>query len=344
MKSSKSPGPTVFLEGRIWHYRFQRDGARIQRSTGETDQVRAEAVAWAAWDGRSPIPTLKQLAWMWLDAREGIVSQKYYDGVKTIAKLHLYQLADTKIDRIRTADIEAARKRYLRKHSKGSANLWLSAIRMLFNWAAAKGRKLIQEVSWSVPKIRTQKKPRVLLPQSRAATWLSAVDRLAGEGRWGLATAIRLMLGLGLRESEALSARWEWLDLERGIYTPGKTKGKEAAPIAVPAWLIQHLSACKVARKGLIVPSPYRRQKAYRPGATRHLIMRANAETGVAGVTPHRLRGTYATLLSEHGVPVQDIKAVLRHKDLRTTVGYLEVDLSRVAKAQERIAENMGIR
>ncbi|MFC0573367.1 tyrosine-type recombinase/integrase [Paraburkholderia solisilvae] len=57
----------------------------------------------------------------------------------------------------------------------------------------------------------------------------------------------------------------------------------------------------------------------------------------------HRLRGTFATLLSEHGTPVQTIQRVLRHKDVRTTLGYLESDLAHAARAQARIAEQGGL-
>jgi integrase len=278
---------------------------------------------------------------MWLEAQEGAVGEKHHKGVRTFARLHLYGLADMRIDQIRTEHVVSARKRYLKRHSKESANLWLRNLRLLFNWAAAKGRKLIAEVPWEVSEIRTQKKPRALLPQLRTAEWLQAVDRIAGK-RWGLAVAIRLMLGLGLREDEALSARWEWISWELGTYTPGKTKGKEADPLHVPAWLLDYLKRRRKTR-GLIAPSPRDRRRPYSPGATRGVILKANEIVGTPGVSPHRLRGTYATWLSVQGVPVQDIQEALRHKDPSTTMKYLEKDRSRVAEAQEKIAQAIGL-
>jgi integrase len=64
---------------------------------------------------------------------------------------------------------------------------------------------------------------------------------------------------------------------------------------------------------------------------------------GIQRLVPHRLRATYATWLSEAGVPIQDIQAALGHKDIRTTAIYLGVDLGRVAAAQRRVAARTGL-
>ena len=64
---------------------------------------------------------------------------------------------------------------------------------------------------------------------------------------------------------------------------------------------------------------------------------------GIGDMDDARLRGTYATLLSEEGVPVQDVQRALGHKDVRTTLRYLEVDMQRVARAQIRLAQRLGM-
>ena len=147
------------------------------------------------------------------------------------------------------------------------------------------------------------------------------------------------MLGLGLRESETITARWEWLDVSRQTYTPGRTKGREADPIPVPAWLIDYLMVdWKPA--GLILQKSNGRP--YPAGFTRSAMLTANQTVGAPHITAHRLRGTFATLLSEAGVPVQSIQRALRHKNLTTTAAYLEVDMGTVAAGQQRIAEKIG--
>ena len=58
----------LFRVGKVWHYRFQINLARTQRSTRETIKHRAEAVAERAfrqarmWSrGDEPVPTLCEL-------------------------------------------------------------------------------------------------------------------------------------------------------------------------------------------------------------------------------------------------------------------------------------------
>ena len=80
----------------------------------------------------------------------------------------------------------------------------------------------------------------------------------------------------------------------------------------------------------------------FKSGFARQVMRKANAACAIKGITPHRLRGTFATLLSEAGVPVQTIQRVMRHKSPVTTMGYLEKNLDLAARAAEQIGANVG--
>jgi integrase len=80
------------------------------------------------------------------------------------------------------------------------------------------------------------------------------------------------------------------------------------------------------------------------PGYARHAIRAANAACGIEGITSHRLRGTFATLLSEEGVPIQTIQAIMRHKDVKTTMAYLETNHDTATQAQDRIGGRISFR
>ncbi|SDR47227.1 tyrosine-type recombinase/integrase [Paraburkholderia tuberum] len=335
----------LFRIGKVWHYRFQINGARVQRSTRETVKHKADTVAnraftkaklWAR--GESPVPTLRELFAQWLAAHEPVVSSAHIKAMERIARLHLYGLADMMIDELSTELIEDARIEHLKTHSRSSANHWLRSIKVACNWAVR--RKVIPLLPWSVKLIKLQKRPRATLAVSMAAQWLDAIDAAAVR-RPGIAIAVRLMLGAGLRESETITARWEWLDWERGTYTPGQTKGREADPVPLPVWLLDYLAPMRQST-GLIVRRPT--GDAFAEGFTRRAMRLANDACEIRGVTPHRLRGTFATLLSEQGVPIQTIKRVMRHKDARTTMVYLESDLGAVVGAQARLTDTMGMK
>ncbi|MGF6974908.1 integrase/recombinase XerC [Paraburkholderia sp. JPY465] len=334
----------LFRVGKVWHYRFQINGARVQRSTRETIKHKAETIANRAYTkarmwarGDEPVPTLRELVVQWLSAHASIVSPAYIKIVSTFGRLHLYQLADVMVDELTTPLVETAMIEHRCTHAPASVNHWLTVLKVICKWAVR--RRVMPDIPWSVKLLKVQKRPRATLPVSRAAEWLAAVDAYASN-RPALCIAVRLAFALGLRESEVITARWEWIDWDRRTYTPGVTKGREADPVPMPDWLIDYLLPTHQ-HTGLIVHNE--RGAAYAPGFLRQAMRAANATCQIEGLTPHRLRGTFATLLSERGLPIQTIQRIMRHKDPMTTMRYLEANLSAAADAQTSIAHLAGL-
>jgi integrase len=334
----------LFREGRIWHYRFRVDGVRTQRTTRQTNKRiaqeianKAHAEAKARANGMQAIPTVLQLITRWKEVRGPLASDSHRSSMDLLARRHLYGLGDMPISKLSTEVIERARNAHLAGRSRSSGNHWLRYMKLLVNWAVR--QKIIPELPWKVPQLTVQKKVRHTLPLKKTVAWFAAIDRSVRRGS-SVPTAVRLMYGLGLRESEAGGARWEWVDWERGTYTPGITKGKEAVAVSMPTWLKDYLRPLR-RKSGLIAPRKHGQQLPV--GYARRAMARANKTTGLMGITPHRLRGTFATLLSEEHVPVQTIKAMLRHKDANTTMAYLEVNLEVGAQAQDRIGMASGL-
>lgn len=332
----------------IYHYRFQIDGKRIQRSTRLRGRNKGKAmvIAQRAYDEAitrrnqlKSMPTLVDLAADWLRVRGPVVSSAHRDSVGTFSRLHLFDLGALPIDQLTTRRVELARNEYLKTHAPASANHWLRNLKLVVNWAVNDG--VLPKLPWKVAKIPEQKRPRTLLPLADTPKWFAVIDDFTRRPvAQFVALAIRLMYGLGLREMEAAGARWEWIDWERQTYTPGKTKGHEADPIDIPDWLMAELLPHRK-ESGLIAP---RRNGRQRPsGFTTTAMRHANAACQIHGLTPHRLRGTFATLLSERGVPIQEVQAALRHKDPLTTMKYLERQRGTLKQGQQRIAEQNGM-
>ncbi|MES2148611.1 MAG: site-specific integrase [Pseudomonadota bacterium] len=328
----------VFKVGAVWHYRFQVAGDRIQKSTRLRDRARAEQLAQRAYDeavvranGGEPVPTLDELAGAWLEVHRPIVSAKHFTSVETFRRLHLYQLGDKAISDIGTKDVELARNEHLVDRRPATANHWLRVLKLLSLWAVK--RKILAALPWNVAMLKLQRRPRAILPIDVTRAWFKAIDKATRRAP-AAGTAVRMMFGLGLREGEAAGARWEWMDWERRTYTPGITKGREAEPVPVPTWLADYLTPLRRAA-GLIAPK--RDGTPFPPGFARAAMRAANDACSIKGITPHRLRGTFATQLSEAGVPIQTIQAVLRHKHPMTTMAYLEKSLDTAARAQNEI-------
>ena len=335
----------VFKEGDFWHYRFQvKPFARVQRSTRLRSEAKARPVAEKAYEdavtranGGNPIPTLRELLADWMVVRAQHSSPDHVRSVEIFGRLHMYGMGAVRINLLDTDTVERARSAHLMTHGRATANHWLRILKLLVNWAVR--RKILPRLPWDVTMLKVQKRPRAILPLAAVLTWFAAVDS-ASTWAPGIGVAVRLMLWLGLRESEAITARWEWIDWERGTYTPGKTKGREADPLAMMPWLIDYLTPLRKP-EGLIILKPD--GTTFGPGFGRRAIRVANATCSTKGITPHRLRGTIATAMSEAGVPIQSIQAYLRHKDVRTTMAYLEKNAELITIGQAKIAEKAGL-
>lgn len=331
----------------IYHYRFQLHGKRIQRSTRLRVKAKAEALAQRVYDeavlrsnGGQPIPTLADLAAEWLAVNAPpVVSDSHAASVERFARLHLYDLGALPINQLTTTRVQLARNAHLATHAPASVNHWMRILKLLVRWAVS--NNVLPALPYKVAPLDLQKKPRTMLPLSATTRWFAAVDAFTARPvAQGVAIAIRMMYGLGLREMEAAGARWEWVDWERRTYTPGKTKGHEADAIPVPDWLMADLAPLRKTA-GLIAP---RRNGGMRPpGFTTTAMRTANAACAIEHLTPHRLRGSFATLLSESGASIQEVQGALRHKDPLTTMAYLEKQKGVLIRAQRRIAEKSGM-
>ena len=61
-------------------------------------------------------------------------------------------------------------------------------------------------------------------------------------------------------------------------------------------------------------------------------------KTGVDNVHPHKFRRTLATTLIHHGMPIQEVAAILGHDKLDTTMRYVVLDKSDVRNAYRKFA------
>jgi integrase/recombinase XerC len=333
----------LFRIGGIWHYRYSINSVRVQRSTRETVKYRAQEIAEDAFNaaklrerGREPVPTLRQLCSAWADANAWAESAAHVKSIDVFCRLHLFDLADLPIDELTTELVDAARKSFAESHAPSSVNQWVKILKLLVKWA--KRRKMIKEVPFDIGLIKIQKKPRAILPPALALKWLASID---GQHRSdAVSVAARMSIGLGLRESEIASARWEFVNWDRLTYSPGQTKDRKSSPIPMPDWLVEYLTPRRRS-SGLIV-TQISGAPLY-PGFMRAAMLRANEACEAPHITPHRLRGTFATMLSESGTPVQEIQRVLRHGSILTTAGYLEANPDLTRAGQRHIAARLGL-
>ena len=145
----------------------------------------------------------------------------------------------------------------------------------------------------------------------------------------------------GLRISELCGLRAEDIDWsERIIRVRGKGKKERLLPIGEPAWkaIQTYWGALKQAPFG---PAPVFLAETREAGPLKPLQLSRRLKQYLIiagldpGLTPHKLRHSYATHLLDAGADLRSVQELLGHAHLVTTQIYTHVTTERLKKAYE---------
>jgi len=255
--------------GAYWHYSLKANGERVHGSTRAKDLPSARKVLeerrkdlLLSQSGVPKVPTLSTLVTLWLKVHKSVHSEKHWRQVERFSRIWLLPfLGARRVDQIRTEDVARLRSRMLEAgKSPVTANDALKILKLLCRFAMSLGS--LRELPFRVEFIRVQRKPRPVIPAHRIREFLAAVDKEARNAHVG--GLVRIMVGLGLRESEALGLRWEWFDPVQRTYCVGKSKTKTTRTLPVPQWLWDHIAQMQRTLSPWVFPaedgSPHRPQ------------------------------------------------------------------------------------
>ena len=360
---------------KTWHYEFKLGQHPYKGDTGHA--LFKEAQDWKAAKKRTlknaevgipppkaPSPTLAKALAEWRGAHQGVISDRHMVNVTRAVELHAAALLDTPIDAITLRDLEKLRSAYLLgtgigyheaqlTHTDGGANKMIFHLRTVLTWCGNHDLGP-REVPRLAPLAAQEGAQGVVWPEQvqafLAEAWKGGIDHRAKVRLLPhSATAICLMLGLGLRENEALGACWEWLDARRQVYVVGRAKNRRLREVPLPGWLARHLANLRTTQgqpaRGLILPVGLDEKGQgipHGPGFTTKSVARCAAALKISALTPHRLRATFATAHFELGTPLSQIQQMMGHKDPATTMRYIVQRPKDQAEAQERVAAAMG--
>jgi site-specific recombinase XerD len=189
-----------------------------------------------------------------------------------------------------------------------------------------------------LPKV-TQPVP-VFLSEEMAQKLIAAAD-----SSWTKA-AVVLLLSTGIRRSEAVGITLDDLDLEkRQLLIRGKGDKERVVPLteqaveAIQAYLPHRT---KTQSRHLFV-SAWKGHPIHGRCINRMLktvIQKAGLEG--QGITPHKLRHTFATHLIRNGADVRTVQELLGHADIQTTARYLHSDTKTKQAAVGRLDGLLG--
>ncbi|HJV49079.1 MAG TPA: site-specific integrase [Geothrix sp.] len=332
--------------GGAFHYCIRVNGRQYKGSTRATDLPTARKVLdekrrqiLMGECGVRRVPTLGEVRDEWLRIHKAVYSVRHWRDVEIVTRLWVMpHLRAHRMDRITTGDALLLRSRMLEAgRSPVSVNDMLKILKLLGNFGVRQG--YLSKLPFRVQFLRVQKKPRPTLPAIQAPGFFAAIDRAARNPH--IPVMIRVMVGLGLRESEALGMRWEWFDPSQRTYVVGKAKGKEARVLPVPDWLWTAIYAMPKTLSEWVFPAED--GKPHRSQFCKKALQRVCKELELGNVTQHRLRATFASLHAETGTPITEIQGMLGHKSVTTTMIYVETSLDGKRRAQDALSQKLGL-
>lgn len=316
--------------GKVWHYRFNHGGIDYSGSTRATDystaklvmeEARRQAILLGIGHGKAP--SLGAVAKAWMKAKTGQASAAHLKNAGDAMEA-LAPLLKMPCDRITDAVFQQWRGEYLQTHARSTTNL---ATKYLKIWlrSALKDRG-IREMPCDLTPLKEQERSRPIVADWKAFVALAS----AGARSPQIRPAIIMCVMLGLRISELVQARWEWIE-DGTFIVGGRTKSKRIRRVPIPAVVMQELTAYaggKLPDLGLIFPG-----RSGRHATT--WLRRYLAKGGLPGV--HRLRATFATLLLRAKTNPKDVQEMLGHAHITTTMKYSEGSLENKRKAQDEL-------
>lgn len=187
-------------------------------------------------------------------------------------------------------------------------------------------------------KLPSAKGRRPSRKQALSPDQLAAFRTAADAQNEPMRTLMLLLPETGLRIGAMCSLRRDNITKMDGHYVlrfRGKRDTERIVPLTSRARRLLALYIKHQQPERLLWPSP--RGGAITPSAVTAAMRRIRDEIGVADLTPHTLRYTFATSLLRKKVPITTVKELMGHKSIRTTANYQVPDMGILADAIEQL-------
>lgn len=227
-----------------------------------------------------------------------------------------------------------------RRYARRSIARKASALRSLLDWSVVQGLlKVSPAADLPVPKL-DRPLPKVM----RAEDAARLCELPPGDDPIGLRdrAILELLYGSGLRVSELCAIDVDELDLAHGALTvTGKGRKQRRVPLSDPArgaldvYLSDVRPELATDRSGAAL-FLNRRGTRIGPRGVRALMTRYLSAEGLALMSPHSLRHSFATHLLDGGADLRAVQELLGHESLATTQIYTHVSTERLKAVYEQ--------
>jgi integrase len=148
-----------------------------------------------------------------------------------------------------------------------------------------------------------------------------------------------MLIDTGARYSEISTLQWQRVDLASKSLSLWRPKVKNESILYMTNRVYQVLTR-RIAEKTTEFVFNNRRGEARNYVAA--TIRRAFKRAGVAGCSAHTLRHTHATRLIQNGLNIYEVKEILGHADIKTTMRYAHIEQRTVSLKAREVINNLN--
>lgn len=274
-------------------------------------------------------PTVADLAKEYLDRHAKTKKRSWAGDERILNHDVLPTWKRKKAADIRRRDVLALVESIADRGAPIQANRALACVRKMFNFALERDILDASPCSGVKAPGKEKRRERVLTPDEIRTVWIALETGTANGTHLRMEKPTRLALQLMLitaqRKAEVMEAQWTDLDLEADLWTiPGeKAKNGQSHRVPLSPHALDLLRQAKALAGDSALLFPGRREGSpMTPDALTRAVARAQDAIGIPHWTPHDLRRTAATLMSENGSPRLVVGKVLNHVDAGVTAVY----------------------
>lgn len=337
---------------KFWYIQFQMNGETFIKSSKTTNKRAAEQmeIEWKArlhaqhYMGKRPRITLEDAVRMFCDTKRGTA---FHGGLLSSAKIVCSILAPKKkLDELTSHDLEKLKRvRVERGISPQTIRHNLNTVRGSIRVARRLGYAVADVEFPEIPLSRGRVRYLTVEEEKRLLAELdpNRVGRgLAPSRDRDMATAIStqdaydlvvLLLDTGARYSEIANIEWSSIDLEHRAIHLWRSKVQNEALLYMTDRVYSILQRRKSTASGKWV---FENRRGGPRGYAAKSIRKAFKRASLEDCCIHTLRHTHASRLIQNGMSVYEVREVLGHTDIKTTMRYAHLEARQVtARARD---------
>jgi len=227
------------------------------------------------------------------------------------------------------------KKYYRRKYNTASTwEKYRQVLSAFFNWSVSRGYMKSNPLSKNKEfKVKVQKKRPEIFTTNELKKLFDYFDSL---GSVHISTFFRFLAYTGCRLAEAIGLTWTDVDLSKKEITFSQTKNYESRTVPIAPKLLAWLK--KLPAEDVYVFGDGNGEKLYHSSWYWRLLRSATEACRMRPHSIHAFRHTFCSSLAAADINLATIKELAGHKDIKTTLIYLQFNIAQKKKAMKSLS------